>query len=483
MPVTDALLDREIVSESGLTPDFLSEMGLWREPDWSRAVLVDAEGIDRIMNEWRSAIEQGSNQITKYVARTLIDLPTGCIYDRLDEADWRIAAGVAEVFRNPSVSKNAGRLDTCGLQRIVHERLKGDAPLQFVIAWGQPKRDAGGFKTLGPMADLAEGLALARLATILRAIERISGRNAHLTILTGGSRYFEALFTRPDLVQVYDQQRQRIADALCRSREITLLPFAVARPVIPDPGVVDSVDGAMISAKFHTILLNIDWTNVLAPKSENPVLQPHGISLPPTLAAWLEASDESARKQLVRSAILGLVNPRLVSASMTSFANDEQILEDALSFMQQVAWESTRKYIAIQFFGDGNVEGARSSGAIWLTVHEKRARRDVPAILTLGVRGGNLLSQHVLAVVGRAGSVSFSTYAELQRRDVVQVNVSVDEKTEDFLFNWLAGASQPLCFLDSGLQDQVAAIAAASVDKPALAPLLQERVSDAENAS
>lgn len=468
---------REILSESNLSNAVMHKLGCGRalEPS-DEAVFFGAAEVDRIVASWKAAIDRHSSRLVKEAASILSDLPAGCLYDRLDDSTWRQAAKICEVFRASDVSKNAGRLDVRALQRHIHSCLLHEGPLTLAIGWGQPKRTAGGLKGLGPFADLAEMYAVARLAIVTKSVASLAERPVHMMVLTGGSRFFEALFTRPELTVAYDAQRQRIADALAGPDVITIRPYsdlfrageasAIVGERIEQFGqAVAAVTDHMISTRFGTILLNVDWDHLMAPDIESRYQRPHGIPMPGSVEAWLRGRDRDASNRLIRAAIVGLTNPKHQSDWLETIGS-EDALNDALSFVQAVAWESTRKYIALHLM-DANDEVssalvAQGASVLRLTVHEKNDRRDIPAIYTLGPRGGNQLSQHVMAVVER-GSVLFESYAELRSRNVVAVRLSGDVagSAPPLLFDWLAATPQPLCFVDRTGGDPVDLVALA----------------------
>lgn len=469
------LAAREILSESNLSKVMMRKLGCCQELEQSdEATFLGAADMERIVATWKVAIDRQSSHLVKNAASVLSDLPAGCLYDHLDDALWRKAAKICEIFRAPDVSKNAGCLDVRALQRHIHSCLMCEEPFTLVLGWGQPKRAAGGLKSLGAFADLAEMYALARLAIVTESASSLAERPIQLTVLTGGSRFFEALFTRPDLTATYDAQRQRIADVLFGPGVVRIRPYSDLFGEAGPSAVIGSrverftqalaaVTDHMIAARFGTILLNIDWDHVFEPEPDSRFQRPHGITMPVNVEKWLRGRDQDACNRLVRATIVGLINPKHQSDWLRTIDN-EDVLEDALSFMQAVAWESTRKYIALHLM-DANDEtssvlSSQGGNVLRLTVHEKNDRRDMPAIFTLGPKGGNLLSQHVMAVVGRS-SIVFESFAELQSRDVVAVRLSRDvaNATPAVMFGWLADTRQPLCFVDRTASDPVDLIA------------------------
>ncbi|POA96828.1 hypothetical protein C2134_19990 [Chromobacterium sinusclupearum] len=455
MTTSNLFAGRELLSESNLHKVFSSELGgsLSLEPR-AESASISADGVKEMLGSWRAAIEREAVALARLAPSALTDLPPGCLYEHQDQPDWLLAAQACEIFRNPIVSKNAGRLDVKALQRNIRAWLGRDGEPTLVIGWGQPKRSAGGLKAFGPYADLAEMYAIGRLLVIVKALEKMAGRPIKLAVLTGGSRFFEAFFTRPELTLRYDQQRQAIADALAGPGVIEFQAYSQA---VGDGGhtaisgeravkfrqALAGVSDEMAAAKFGTVLLNVDWEHIFAPDPAQRQKAPHGLPLPDSVAAWLATGDAN---RLVRAAVTSLISPRHQAACLDMIGS-ETVLEDAISFIQSVAWESTRKYIALHLMdgGDETAGASEASGrnALRLTVHEKDKLRDMPAIFTLGPRGGNQLSQHVLAMVGERGETVFGAYAEFWAGPARAVRL---EPQGDYpVFAWLAESGQPLC--------------------------------------
>ncbi|MCL7929910.1 hypothetical protein [Halomonas llamarensis] len=437
---------REIVSESNLTPHLLEEIITWKKlPPPYNSLKLNASAMTLAVKSWQKKISQDASKIAKTAIGSIADLADGCIYRNLDNKRWRMAASLVEIFRNPTISKNAGRLDTHYLQQEFYKQLEENGKLSLVIAWGQSKRDAGGLKTLGPLADMSEVCAVITLATIVQSAEIICHQDVQLTVLTGGSRYYEALFTSPMICRSYDNQRQRMTDTLCGEGKVILKQYSEGHPLYPSPAIMELVEDEEVSAKFNTVLLNIDWTHLFSESGRGKDTRPHGIVTPPSLCKWLKSKGNQDRQHLIRTAILGLLNPRSLPDGLVTIPGDENIVDETLSFMQLVTWESTRKYIALQYLSKERVAQQKN---IQLTVHEKKDLKHIPAIFTLGSRAGNLLSQHVLTAVNQNGSASFLTFAELQKSVAVPVYLEDEMKGTGLLLDWLAGTNQPLCFVD-----------------------------------
>ena len=465
---TKKILDqKEILSESNLHKAVLQQLGNCMFEDASKEVrYIDEQNLNTMIEKWKKDIQCQSDNLLKNTYNLLEDLPHGCLYDRLNETSWKMAAQISELFRNPKISKNSGRLDTKKLQKNIHEVLTQQDSFDIAIGWGQPKRMAGGLKTLGPYADLAEMYAIANLYIIVETIHKITKRTVTLTVLTGGTRFFEAFFTRPELTRQYDYQRQKISDALMSGQNIIkFVPYssvvggnshsAIAgeREVLFKE-VLSNVTNEMVAAKFDTILLNVDWNNLFDPSPASRYQSPHGINLPASVVQWLEErKDFLSCNQLIRASINSLIINRHQTEWSAQFENEE-VLEDAISFIQNVAWESTRKYIALHIM-DSNDESAsviNLSGrkTLRLTVHEKRDEMDKPAIYTLGPSGGNQLSQHVLLGCLQSKDIIFESYAEFNiGNNVFPIQLKSGESY--LLFDWLVGSQQPLCMVEPGV--------------------------------
>lgn len=79
--------------------------------------------------------------------------------------------------------------------------------------------------------------------------------------------------------------------------------------------------------------------------------------------------------QLIRASINSLIINRHQTEWSSQFENEE-VLEDAISFIQNVAWKSIHKYIALHIM-DSNDESAgiiylSGKKTLRLTVNEKR---------------------------------------------------------------------------------------------------------------
>ncbi|MFD8551480.1 hypothetical protein ACFV08_07745 [Streptomyces fradiae] len=447
-----------IVSGSGL-PALLREspdaVPLFPHSPEPVALLTPRQLHDELLPRWREGVERQARALVRRSRGTLEVLAEETLYDGLDDPALRRAALVAELFRNHQISANAGRLDTRGLQRRIAGALAADGAPRLELAWGQSKRDVGGLKTAGRWADLAEVYAVGRLVALVLAARELSGDGRiGMTVYSGGNRFAAALFAEPELLLEYDAQRCRIADALGAPGAVDFQDFAAAKRSDPAERAeheervreqLAALTDADVDAQMPVMLFNVDWPRVLPAAAAGEA--PHGVAMAPHVAGWLRESPGDRTPLLTRAAVSCAVSPALQARWLEVFGDQPEVLEDAVSFVLAVGRASAARYTAIAR-ADRNAPGlAGGPHTVRLTVHEKRDRPEVPALLTLGVRGGGQLSQHVVARVPAEGPIAFGSVAEtlVQAPDAAPVLLAPDEGGPR-LFDWLARDGQPLCF-------------------------------------
>ncbi|MEU3821095.1 hypothetical protein AB0E74_15945 [Streptomyces sp. NPDC030392] len=413
-----------IVSGSGLpalltdSPDAVPLRPQSPEP---ACLLTERQLREELLPRWRDGVRRQARALVRR-ARGALDGPgVTTPYERLDEPAQRRAALVAELFRDGATSANAERVDGLTLQRHVAGALSAAEPPRFELAWGQPKRDVGGLKTAGRWADLAEVYAVGRLVALVLAARELSGDERFgMTVYSGGNRFAAALFAEPELLLEYDRQRCRIADALGGPGAVDFRDFADAKRA--DPAEQEAHEArvreqlaaltdADVDAQMPVMLFNVDWPRVLPMAAAGEAI--HGVEMAPHVARWLAESPDDRTPLLTRAAVTCAVSPALRERWAEVFGGRMDVLDDAVAFAVAVGRASAARYTAIAR-ADRGAPGALSGGphTVRLTVHEKRDRPDVPALLTLGVRGGGLLSQHVVARVPAEGPVVFASVAE-----------------------------------------------------------------------
>ncbi|CAL9320355.1 L-tyrosine/L-tryptophan isonitrile synthase family protein [Streptomyces sp. SudanB182_2057] len=430
--------------------------------------VLDAETLrEHLLPRWREGVEKQTKALVRRVRSTMEVLSGDALYSALDDPLSRRAALVAELFRTHTLVKNAGRLDVRALQRTLAGALSTEGPLHFEIAWGHVKRDLAGLKTPGPCADLAEALAIGRLTALTRAASRLLDGEARLTVLSGGTRFQDALLTRSEQLVAYDTQRRQVAEALGAAGAVTFRDFASVRAERDGDRTgrretyrrkqAEIRDG-QIRARLHTVAFNVDWENVLALAADGAA--PHGVTLSAPLADWLASAPAERGPLLIRAAATCLVDPGAQPLWAEQFAaveDGEELLEEGIAFFAHVAWEATRRYIAIH---EADKEAAAAGPSadpapagtaarpIRLTVHEKRDRPAMPALAVLGMRAPELLPQHLAVLLPGSGGPEFGTVAELHARvpSARPLHLADGAGTQP-VFGWLASTSQPLCLV------------------------------------
>ncbi|GHH26889.1 L-tyrosine/L-tryptophan isonitrile synthase family protein [Streptomyces rubradiris] len=433
--------------------------------------VLDAETLrEHILPRWREGVEKQTKALVRRARSTMEALSGDALYSTLDDPLSRRAALVAELFRTHTLVKNAGRLDVRALQRTLAGVLSTEGPLHFEIAWGHVKRGLAGLKTPGPWADLAEALAIGRLTALTRAASRLLDGEARLTVLSGGTRFQDALLTRSEQLMAYDTQRQEVAAALGAAGAVTFRDFATVRAERDGDRTgrrethrrkPAEIRAAEIRARLHTVAFNVDWENVLALAADGAA--PHGVPMPAPLADWLAGAPAERGPLLIRAAAACLVDPGAQPLWAEQFAaveDGEELLEEGIAFFAHVSWEATRRYIAIHKAGEEAAAAGPPAGAeapppagtatrpIRLTVHEKRDRPALPALAVLGMRAPELLPQHLAVLLPGSGGPEFGTVAELHARlpAARPVHLAAGGGTQP-VFGWLAGTAQPLCLV------------------------------------
>lgn len=464
MTTASAVHPDRIVSGSGLLPllkDGPDDLPLDPGPPGPACVLGLSEVTHQLLPRWRDGVARQTKALVRR-SRSMLEVLTGeTLYARLDDPLHRRAALVCELFRNHQASSNAGRLDTRTLQQHVAAALSADGPLRFELAWGQAKRDVGGLKTPGWGADLAEVFAIGRLAALVRAARELSEDDrVSLAVFSGGQRFAPALLTRPELLEAYDAQRRRIAEALAGPGVLEFGDYARAKRSGAQEQRehearvqerLDELTDEEITAQLPVILLNIDWANVLPRAADGEAV--HGARLAPAVARWLRHAREERTALLTRAAVTCAVAPERQVRWLAAFDEQPDVLEDAVSFVLAVGWAAARRYIAISRADRAITAREHDPRTVRLTVHEKRDRRDMPALLTLGTKGGAQLSQHVIARLGAdGGPISFASVAETRVRTPEAAPVLLADDVcstggdESPLLDWLAEAGHPLCY-------------------------------------
>jgi len=442
--MNNKMQNRIIVSETFLPRNIITE---WDVDivnfDFLKESLTFSE-CDKLFKYFSKQIEKEAKKIQKSIRGRVEGVAMDVMYSHLDDADWYQAALIVEIFRDPDISKNAGNIDTRTLQKKIHYALKEET-IEFLIGWGQAKRYCGGLKTEGYSADFSELYSILTLYIIIQSIHNITGKHTTLTILTGGTRFYSALFTGREKIKQYDRQRQAIADHF--ATEYTSINFIDYHSTDKNTDdklneFCEMIKKTEIDNTFQTVLMNVDWYSVLI-KTENA---PHGVKIPPIVVKYLKEGGDV--DMLIRMGIVSILNRNTHTYWIEKIGNVE-LFDETVDFFYEVSRESTKKYLAIHLMDadiDETIQSKSHERAIRLTVHEKKDRKDIPAILTLGRRGGNKLSQHVCGFVSQDG-VSFDAVFNIS----VKLKGS-DKKIkrvmppEEGIFNWLTGGEQPFFY-------------------------------------
>ncbi|MDM0029104.1 hypothetical protein [Variovorax saccharolyticus] len=337
------------------------------------------------------------------------------LYQQLENPVFLAAATIVELFRSGTFALNGGHLATLVLQQRLAQAMEAGQDLVFELGWGQAKRDAGRLKTPGSQADLAELIALGRLATIVSAARLIANRPVSLRIISGGARFYEALFVDPDRDQTYNCQRASFIELLGAGSAIYLdtinhywtqeeIKVRLVQALGSDTLIVPTEE------EVHFVLFNIDWYHILSNK-----IAPHGLLAPPELISIYEESDEWQRSLLLRYLFYRLARPEAAAQTVLR-GLDARVLERSLAWMEMVARQSAQKYKLLgQLTPRAHRNAEESPCPVPVTVVEKKAQPDIPALCLLGHRAGAGLPQHVTPFINDKGVLEFWPYMLIER--------------------------------------------------------------------
>ncbi|MDC9583228.1 hypothetical protein PSI15_17045 [Xenorhabdus sp. PR6a] len=431
------LSDRIFVSETDLPNEIIR--------NWSDVKIeIDSNNFqeDEFKNflyALKNKVKKESNIFVKNIKGNLEGLINGIMYSNLDDHKWLQAACITEIFRHPDISKNSGYIDTFIFQNKIYSYLDKEE-LKFVLGWGQAKRSCGGLKTEGYSADLSELYAIMMLQLIANSVHIISGKKVNILVVTGGNRFHDALFTDEEKIKRYDSQRTIIANFFSDNEAfITFMPYEneliKKNMLMPN---IRKIDDQNINKFFKTILVNIDWDNILS----NYHLCYHGIIMPSNLQEYLKNGGD--KKIIITMAVVSILRNDTHNYWINKVDSIE-LFDDTIDYFREITIQSTIKYLSIHLIGDVEsiLQNEFYSNCIRLTVHMKHDRHDIPAIYTLGKIGGNKLSQHVcMSVID--GVINFSTVLELYKNEKIKKYFPPIDGGE--LFHWLNTENQPLLY-------------------------------------
>jgi hypothetical protein len=372
-------------------------------------IILGAQDFHAFVGQLAKRIGYAAKRAAKQ-AQQNVDLLRGTgLYCHLDNPIYRRAAAVAELFRSGKLASNAGYLDVTRLQRYIVEASSGGRRLVYELGWGQAKRDAGGLKTVGSNADLAELVALGRLSMMVLATSLILDEPAALRIISGGRRFYEALFVRLEQDAAYNDQRAALVAALGQQDAIS---FETIERYWSEEDIRTRLAEALEShatvetteSEFRFVLFNIDWHHLL-----DTQVDPHGLPPPPGVRVLWRSISVANRALLLRHVLAGIANPKLEHASLNLI--ETETLREIAAWATAVTRISALKYRLLGYLTQRNIENVvPGQNPVMLTVVEKRTRPDIPALLLLGRRAGDTLPQHVIPVLQASQGLAFELY-------------------------------------------------------------------------
>lgn len=314
------------------------------------------------------------------------------------------------MFRSSRFIVNAGYLDTKKIQTAIHEHSATTGSIVFEIGWGQAKRDAGQMRSLGPNADLAEFIAIARLAALVSAAEIIIQKPVVLRVVTGGRRFRTALFTREAEDNAYNETRADYIRRLGFQDKVQL-------SMIDDYWSEDEIEErASYLSSLETptgepqsgvmfALMGIDWYNIFGAP-----LEPHGLPVDHEFLRIWKSLSLRGQRLIIRNMIGLIANPALDITSVGDIV-PPALLRTVSAWALEVSKRSARRY---RILAEATRRLPEQLGGqtppIPITVIEKPKQANIPTVLLLGRRLGRVLPQHIVPLINANGSIDYLPY-------------------------------------------------------------------------
>ncbi|ASZ11826.1 isocyanide synthase family protein [Chitinophaga pendula] len=434
-------------------------------------VIISTEELNKVITQWKINMAEQARLLAKRARQQLELMNALPSYEFSADKQRLRAAACAEIFRHPAISKNASYLDSTSLREQIWQCQQQQGKLVFELGWGQPKKDAGLLKASGPFPDIAEMFALARLGVILQAIQLIYEEvPVECHIITGGTRFFESVFTRSYIDDTYNQQRKLITAALGLEQHICFSDITRyhSREYIreqlqhrmqqhpPAPQDVDAI--------FRMVLFSIDWHHLLGIQCNAMTTAPHDLPVPEAAKQWLRSLPDESKKQWLRQLLASIANPDIQEPVQTAECPPAVWLETR-QWMTAVARISAAKHLLLglgEVAGRTNTTGYAEACIIPLSVIEKEHKPDIPALLLLGKRYANTMPQHVVGILEEYGmtcenGLDFKPYLT-SVTSCRPVFLQPDGNEQQALFQPLVTHNQPLLLIGNSNKEVVSAL-------------------------
>ncbi|KGQ68154.1 hypothetical protein [Gallibacterium anatis] len=387
--------NRNFVSESTIPQIIknLNSMDIFNKK-YIESEIISNEKFKLFLEKYKNNISFYAKKLVKNSRSRLEYSINKKCYIYLENKNWFLSALIAELFRDPFLSKNFNDISFNKLQEKIFYSLKNNK-IKLVIGWGQAKRSCGNLKTNGYGVDFSEFYSLSVLQIIIESIKLISNKKVNVVVLTGGDRFSSALFVNQKENNKYDNQRKIIADMLSIDgiSKIILIPYGENNVPLDDLNLfINNIPEIDVMDNIKTILLNIDWINIL---SNN--ISPHNICIPDGIRYLL--NNGWSINDIILMSITSILDESNSEFWIKRVGN-KVIFNEVVDFFYLVSIFSTKIYLSIHLMNKIEKVMSRTnlSDAIRLTVHTKKDRNDIPSIYLLGRDGGNRLSQHTCAV-------------------------------------------------------------------------------------
>lgn len=356
-------------------------------------------------------IDVAAKKFTRYAIRSLDALSSSLIYKDLGSFFGRQSALICELFRNAHFVSNSGSLDVTRLQCYLINALSDGRKekLTFELGWGQAKRDAGKLRTLGASADFAELIAIARIIAVVKSIELLINSQIKFRVITGGQRFRMALFTRPDIDNLYNSQRKKFAFWLSPGTDISFenIQIYLSDHEIREKLNLDrqhTITSNLTEENFRFALFAIDWYNVLERGIE------HNIPLSSSILEKFRSLSPHAKSHFLRATLSLIVNENIYIPP-TVHRLPHHLIYETSKWLCEITKISADLYLRLgRITNRASINNNHGGHPILLTVVLKASRPDIPCVQLLGRKYGKTLPQHLTACLLPKGEMTFDSF-------------------------------------------------------------------------
>lgn len=419
------------MNDSTIWWDILSNMNNLPSFIKSECYYLSSDIKNKFISQTKLNIKKASSNLVKS-ARKQFDLFGRYLnnYRYIDDNLGLKTAIATEILKNSELILNSYYIDSGAIQENIYLSCKKYNKVTFELGWGQAKRDAGNIKTPSFNADASEFVSLTRLVSLINAIKTVLQVDVTLTIISGGTRFNNALFVNSNLDIIYNATRKRYLEWLDADDLIT---FESINKYYSNIEINTLLNKNLSTYSYNPdnykfVLFNIDWHNIISSNTA-----PHGISLPDNLFIKYSNADKDTKSLIIRELIFKLIkysNNIIISSELF---NQSELIEN-INWINHVVEISTLKYCII---GKVTPRNTVDNTAILLTVIEKMDNPTIPTICMLGRAYGSNLPQHFTTTINKNKILEFLPFIHVTGKYIGIYFENEVDNNQPFLFTAL----------------------------------------------